>query len=139
MSITCKTTRSLAQLSISEFGRIQISAPLLNTLTFFHLESGVYSSRLHDGQIRSSRTNIDGYTEWLSDSTPQITVGWDWMLLPYGGYRISKIGSYFSNLQLVGESGEPLNSEASEHILEHFFESLNWTQKLEEFITHKYR
>lgn len=67
-------------LYVSDDGYVRIPLAALRTLRFTHFLSGLDDDCpehcVEGGCIQS----ISGYTEWLTDTDPTITVGWDWCL-----------------------------------------------------------
>jgi hypothetical protein len=60
--------------------------------------------------------SISGYSEWLSDTSPRVTVGWDWRLdLTTGSPRYLREGMPRSNIMLIDPvNGQDLGEEATE-------------------------
>jgi hypothetical protein len=61
---------------------------------------------------------ITGCTEWLSETAPCLTVGWDWVVDERGsGERAWRLGLPRTNINLVGSDGLPLPWEENLAVL----------------------
>jgi len=57
---------------------------------------------------------ITGCTEWVSQTQPCLTAGWDWVVDERGsGERAWRLGAPRTNINLVGSDGLPLPWETS--------------------------
>lgn len=92
-----------SMMTLSDDGLIRLTLETLRTIPFTHLLSGL---DVHDGSPpiceAASLDPISGYTEWLSTTSPAITLGWDWWLdVRSPGYRLRCwSGCSGSNLRL---------------------------------------
>lgn len=98
---------------------VRISESRLQGLRLVHLESGVDLSEGDEVSDRSQsdavESQLTGYTEWLAESAPEISVGWDWMLSGPLGKLTVRETSIRTNVMLVDESGADLGHEATIH------------------------
>ena len=126
----------MQKLIISNDGYIRLSEPELFHLQFHQLCSGL---NLDDNQHsdRSSKTEIRGYTEWVSHTSPSLSIGWDW-ILNYRGFPINT-GCIYSNIMLIDSCFLDLGSEKTEQLLALFIAKLNWERKLMSHIKDKYK
>ena len=71
--------------------------------------------------------DITGYTEWVTDNTPTISMGWDWQLgsttNPEQLIRISEIRS---NIMLHNHEKIELGVQKTNEFLEKIIEKFNW-------------
>lgn len=69
--------------------------------------------------------DITGYTEWLSDSAPAVSVGWDWSL--GGSVQLNALPiSIRTNLLLVDASGRELGFSGTTHALFEWLSTWDW-------------
>lgn len=138
MSITSKPITNLAPVSVFREGILQILDTDIFKLGFIHLDSGVYQEQISSKSFKTNKTQITGYTEWLSTMTPTITLSWDWMLCPYSRPQLQKTGAFYSNLRLLEKNGKPLSEKHTERTLDELINRIEWSQKVDQFITQKY-
>ncbi|MHB1441079.1 MAG: DUF4902 domain-containing protein, partial [Cuniculiplasma sp.] len=66
---------------LSQDGYIRITQEEMVDTPLIHLISDLdQEEEDKDHSLGATRTCISGYTEWVSDQPPVITVGWDWRL-----------------------------------------------------------
>ncbi|OYV71357.1 MAG: hypothetical protein B7Z67_01060 [Acidiphilium sp. 21-60-14] len=65
---------------ISEDGYIRLSFPELEAIRLIHMTSGLDEYAPEIVSAGAISTSITGYTEWISNTSPAITIGWDWQL-----------------------------------------------------------
>jgi len=82
-------------------------------------------------------TEIDGYTEWVSLTNPQLTVGWDWEL-SYLTKLPSSTSKPFSNIMLVDNLGIDLGQKKTLEQLSKWIETLNWQSETAINVNQKY-
>lgn len=75
-----ETTHFSGKLQVSDDGYIRIPHSEILALRFVHLFSGLDEDCRKTCTEGACPTSISGYTEWMTDSDPAITVGWDWYL-----------------------------------------------------------
>lgn len=66
-----------------------------------------------------------GCSEWVTESDPPITAGWDWTVTPSGDALLNRY-SVRSNLMLVDESGNDLGHVASHAAVVRRIQELGW-------------
>lgn len=70
---------------------------------------------------------LTGYTEWVSQGQPALTIGWDWELQS-GLDRVAlrRVGEPRSNLCLGTQPGETCDWLQSDVLLSRFVDGYNW-------------
>jgi Domain of unknown function (DUF4902) len=92
-----------------------------------HLFSGMDEDRPTANGIGANFSAITGYTEWISNSKPAITIGWDWKLTSVQGTaRLIHAGIPGSNLMLLNQHNQDLGSERTRQLLVTWLEVFNW-------------
>jgi hypothetical protein len=86
-------------LTVSDDGAIRLSVEALRRLPLVHLLSGLDETEA----TPTASHAITGYTEWVTEGSPAVTIGWDWQLLP-GTAGPTLVNEVRSNLILVDDS-----------------------------------
>lgn len=98
---------------------VRLHEAALSRMAWIHLESGVDllderddspCDRLLEGARLSGA--IRGYTEWVSESLPLISFGWDWSMTLSGTLQLNR-HSIRTNVMLLDECGRDLGRSAS--------------------------
>ncbi len=104
-------------------------------LEFEHLSSGLYQEDPLDAFCNAKETTITGYTEWVSKSTPQVSLGWDWQLVYVDGkVNFSALGQPFTNLMLDNSQGRALGWDSTLALLQQWLQRFNWQASVERHI-----
>lgn len=103
-------------LQISEDGYIRMSLFVFMQLPLTHFLSGLDNEPICQPVEGGKNGVISGYSEWLSNTSPKVTVGWDWRLdITTGKPRYLREGMPRSNIMLVDPvDGRDLGQEATE-------------------------
>ena len=118
------------RLRLDEFGAVQM----------IHLVSGL----MDDGEevaLANSDTSssIDGYTEWVSASTPVISLGWDWKLDPLEATTpLVRLESPRSNVMLIDRSGYDIGPLNTAVLLETVVDDIHWQSAVFSAIAQRY-
>jgi hypothetical protein len=92
-----------------------------------HLFSGIDEDRPSAGGAGANFSAITGYTEWISNSAPAITVGWDWKLTGVQGTAcFIHTGVPGSNLMFLDQHGHDLGSAQTRQLLVVWLGDFNW-------------
>lgn len=102
-------------LALSQDGYIRMTLLQLQGIPLLHLISGL---------DEDCSATIAGYTEWLSEGQPAITLGWDWCMVGHG--KLQRVDEPRSNLMLVDETGRDLGFEATLAALAGFVDGMDW-------------
>ena len=89
-------------ITLSDDSYIRLTLGTFLAVQLVHLLSGLDDDRPIIPQEGSSLAHISGYTEWLSTTTPTISLGWDWGLdVSQGQPFYVRLGAPRSNIMLV--------------------------------------
>jgi hypothetical protein len=84
-------------------------------------------------------TTISGYTEWISDTQPKITVGWDWIVAPDGsGSYWRRIGLPRSNLLLVDTARNDYAWDRNLVVLATVVDAIPWQEQARTAVVERY-
>ncbi len=107
-------------LNISDDGYIRLTEDTFSELDFKPLISGSYD-----------KVGFSGYTEWVSETSPRLSVGWDWLLLEKNGVLEYKIHGFpFSNVLLLGDRKQDLPDQVNLTKLKHLVNCWAWAEKI---------
>ena len=67
-------------ITIAPDGYIRLTFEEFRKISLIHLISGLDEDELVSLQEGATITEITGYTEWVSDTIPTISIGWDWAI-----------------------------------------------------------
>lgn len=119
---------------LSHDGYIRLSFVNLASLSFLHIVSALDEELTTELLLRAVPASVAGYTEWISQTDPCITLGWDW-------YRDAVEGRFMladldvrSNIMLVDSRGYDLGMAATASRIAVFLNTLNWESFLPESI-----
>ena len=127
-------------MTLSDDGLVRLTIEILRTIPFAHLLSGLDE---HDGLSPSfegaSLGPISGYTEWVSTTSPMITLGWDWWLDASAMPLIyTHVGEPRSNVMLVDVQHRDQGRRKTDATLETLISMLPWQAAVAEHISSRY-
>ncbi|MBU2849948.1 DUF4902 domain-containing protein [Acidithiobacillus ferrivorans] len=126
-------------LRLSPDGHVRLALERFQTIVLLHLWSGLDpedSASLHEGAIQ---THITGYTEWVSESTPILTLGWDWQLQGSSGRaRYLRMGSPRTNVMLVDAFRNDLGAVKTSKTLQAAIDETDWQVAVHWHITERH-
>ncbi|MBK5142650.1 DUF4902 domain-containing protein [Budviciaceae bacterium BWR-B9] len=119
--------------------RIKVDLDFFKNVEFTHLYSAAHAEpedlRFQEGVL----TAITGYTEWVSQISPVLSIGWDWELrYENANCQYVKIGPVFSNIAF--HMDENLQNEMDEEeyvqqLLDSKIAEIEWSEKILQSIT----
>ncbi|MDE2324410.1 MAG: DUF4902 domain-containing protein [Betaproteobacteria bacterium] len=127
-------------MTLSDDGLVRLTLESLRTIRFTHLLSGLDE---HDGPPPSfegaSLDPISGYTEWVTTTSPVITLGWDWWLDASAMPLIyTQAGEPRSNVMIVDAQHHDLGRRKTDETLETLISTLLWQAAVAEHIRSRY-
>jgi hypothetical protein len=113
--------------TLSEDGYVRLTFESFCNLPLFHLLSGLDEDNPVSSSEGAILTVISGYTEWISTTTPAITLGWDWQLTASRGQpRCVRISEPRSNIMLLDAQRRDLGAVKTARLLETTIDRLSW-------------
>lgn len=113
--------------TISDDGYIRLTHKSFMELRFIHFHSGADEDCRLVELVGLKPSSITGYTEWISETQPVVTVGWDWNITALNGrVEFSTIDHPRSNLMVTDDCGNDLGDLATEEFLQSWIEALDW-------------
>ncbi len=119
-------------------GYVRLSLADMRDIRLVHLISGLDEDTPQLAANGAVSTAITGYTEWITEGTPVLTVGWDWqMLAGADGIRLRRASEPRSNVMMVDSANDagPLRTAA---MLEDLIDAFDWQGKTLQHINIRY-
>ncbi|HEU4842779.1 MAG TPA: DUF4902 domain-containing protein [Burkholderiaceae bacterium] len=124
---------------MSETGYVYLSLAELENVVIVHLVSGVDEDAPEDCPDGAVPTSITGYTEWVSEGSRIITIGWDWqMQAEREGVHLRRVGKPSSNVMLQSPKQGDLGPHATRALLEQFIDGIDWQPETLKYINVRY-
>ena len=124
---------------MSPDGYVRLTLEQFQWIPLVHLLSDLDHDEyppLHEG---ASQTHISGYTEWVSETAPVITLGWDWRMEGASGQtRYLRTGFPRSNIMLVDEQRRDLGHAITAKLLEAAIDKTAWPAVIQRHIIDRY-
>ena len=122
-----------------EDGYVRLTVETFLDMPLVHLVSGLDEDKPIPSQEGGSLASISGYTEWVSATTPIVTLGWDWWLdMSQGQAVYVRLGESRSNIMLVDAMQGDLGTAKTLVLLEAAIDALEWREVAQEHITTLY-
>ncbi len=138
----CSQPDSLAtssMLTVSDDGYIRLSFAELQAVCLTHLISGLDEEPPETITDGATPTEIVGYTEWLSNTMPSITIGWDWQLdVTHNDTALRKISEPRSNIMVRDSTGMDIGPARTAVLLDALIDVLDWTTVVRNHINVRY-
>lgn len=125
---------------ISSDGYVRLSIQQLQATPLTHLISGLDDDILLPAAADAAQaTDITGYTEWINEDDPALTVGWDWQLCATRpGCPLIRVSEPRSNILLQDAAGADHAPADSEKLLGAHIDTLDWQPVVQAFLQERY-
>jgi hypothetical protein len=124
-------------LSVDSYIRVPLSSLL--DVPLIHLMSALDKTRPGSTLFDTHMCTISGYTEWITTTTPAITIGWDWeQTIVNSAPSYVRIGNPRSNLMLLDDRERDIGYGASAELLGSLIDTLSWQEEVNEAINARY-
>jgi len=124
---------------MSNFGFVHLTFSKLQELRFSHLVSGIDEDSSPDGGEAAISTAISGYTEWVTQAQPVVTLGWDWQMLFEGtAVRLVRVSPPNSNVMLENAVNVELPHDKADLLLGTFVDSFDWQSATLQYLDERY-
>jgi hypothetical protein len=124
---------------LSPDGYVRLTPEQFQAIPLVHLLSGLDPDEplpLHEG---ASQTDISGYTEWVSETAPIITLGWDWRMEGSSGQtRYLRMGLPRSNIMLMDNLWRDLGPATTAKLLEEAIDKMAWQAVIQRYLMDRY-
>jgi hypothetical protein len=118
---------AITMLNLSEDGYVRLTCETFFNLPLIHLLSGLDEHNQPLCSEGAITTFISGYTEWLSTTTPVVTLGWDWQLeVLRGEPKCVQVGKPRSNIMLLNDCQQDLGPAKTATLIKTKIDQLTW-------------
>jgi hypothetical protein len=127
-----------AALVVSKDGYLRLTLSAFRAIAMRHLFSGLDTESEPPDHYATgaSAASILGFTEWVSDTIPAVSLGWDWRLDTNAGTpRYVRDGEVRSNVMLIEPGLGDLGDLATSATLSAAVDALSWTAETNQYIT----
>jgi hypothetical protein len=127
-------------LKVSADGYIRLTFSELQKVRMEHLMSGLDDNDVAATFAGATHSVITGYTEWLNNPSPKITISWDWnMEFDQGSIRLRRLGPPRSNVMVQDSDKNDLGHEKSLLLQELLIDQMDWQSVVMEQIMLRYQ
>ncbi|GAA3928407.1 DUF4902 domain-containing protein [Litoribacillus peritrichatus] len=126
-------------LTLSQDGYIRVTQSVLKTIALKHLDSGIYDDPVAIHHNQNITCEVTGYTEWISETIPLLSIGWDWKL-DYKKQSLAYVmtGNPYSNVIVQDNNFSDLDQYDSLNFLSDLINKIEWSSQISTLITKKY-
>ena len=127
-------------ITIAPDGYIRLTFEEFRKISLIHLISGLDEDELVSLQEGATITEITGYTEWVSDTIPTISIGWDWAIqqTQVRGDYYKRTSEPRSNLMLVDSQQNDLGPAKTVTLIEIVVDEIAWQRIIQIYISTRY-
>jgi hypothetical protein len=130
-----------APLVMSPDGYLRLGVPAFRAIRLSHLlsELDADADLPRGNACGACEASISGYTEWVSDGRPALSLGWDWRIATgVDRLRYQRDGEVRSNVMLLDARRRDLGARATAVLLCAAIDTLEWHTAVEHCIRHRY-
>lgn len=122
-------------MTLSEDGYVRLTLETFSATALVHLLSRLDSEAPPVSPDRASLAPMSGFTEWVSTTTPAVTLGWDWWLDPSQQQaRYVRLGAPRSNVMIIDAAQRDLGRTRTLKHLEAAIDLLAWPSEVQRHI-----
>jgi hypothetical protein len=128
-------------LAVSRDGYVRLTVSAFRSIALAHLLSELDADIDLPPSTASGAclTSIVGYTEWCSQTTPAISLGWDWRIATSAGeVRYQREGEVRSNVMLLDAQRRDMGALATGVLLCVAVDILQWERAVDQYISNRY-
>lgn len=135
-----KVNKGLPIIVISPDSYIRLTFEELRRISLVHLISGIDEDTPVLLQKGVSFSEITGYTEWVSNTEPAISIGWDWIIqtLQAKNFYYRRVSEPRSNLMLIDAQQRDLGPVKTAILIEIILDEMNWQSVVQQYISTQY-
>jgi hypothetical protein len=127
------------KLTVSSDGYVRISTSALANLRFTHFLSGLDGNTIERNYEGGYHAYISGYTEWLTNTAPVVTLGWDWYVDSIDQEKYIRKGPPRTNLMFVNDmTHHDLGDIHTGVLLGEYIDLLDWQAELHKHMTTRF-
>lgn len=121
-------------------GTLGLRPSELQRICLIHLISGVDEDAPEEMTDNAMATLITGYTEWIGEGDPELTIGWDWkMTCDASRVQLVRASDPCSNVAIHGDDGSDLGPTVAARYLASKVDDFNWQDEALQYINIRYQ
>ena len=127
-------------LTIFPDGYMRLTVEELRQISLVHLLSGLDEDNPALLQGGATFSEITGYSEWVSTTSPAISIGWDWMLQSSqaGAVYYERASDPRSNLMLIDTQQRDLGPAKTATLIGKVVDKIVWRSVVQDYISTRY-
>ncbi len=114
------------QTAVSHDGYIRLSLRALSKLSFIHLSSDFDNDILTDLKLQTVPARHAGFSEWISDTNPAISLGWSWFIHSQTQRLLAAPEAIRSNVMLIDVRGYDLGTTTTSYLFTTWLALHDW-------------
>jgi hypothetical protein len=107
-----------------------MSLRTLSELPFTHLTSDLDAGILADLKLQTVPAQLAGFSEWFSDTTPPVSLGWSWFIHSQTKHLLPAPEAIRSNVMLIDARGYDLGKIASSFLFITWLTMQDWQRSV---------
>lgn len=120
-------------------GLVRMTVQELLDVRFQHLCSGMNACRGDPIEACGTTSEWAGYTEWASEESPRITLGWDWRLhCACDSVVLTQDGAARTNVMLVDADRRDVGWLKNLKALSMLVRSVDWAEPVQKALAERY-
>ncbi|HYD80169.1 MAG TPA: DUF4902 domain-containing protein [Paucimonas sp.] len=119
---------------VSHDGYIRLSLRNLSEIPFVHLASDLDTGILEELQMQTVPAQTAGYSEWISNTTPAISLGWSWFVHSDSRRLLPAPEAVRSNVMLIDARGYDLGPTATSFLFTTWLATHDWEHAVSEAV-----
>lgn len=125
---------------MTDNGYVRLTYAAAQKICLVHLISGLDEDRPDSAASGAMPTAITGYTEWISEGSPVLTVGWDWQMLSgVQGIQLHRASEPRSNVMFQTATLADAGQHHTSVLLETLIDGFDWQSQTLQHINTRYR
>ena len=128
---------------LGQDGAVRLTELLLRATPLRHIVSGLYEDPMTCGiGIGTGATiaRLEGYTEWVSETYPRISLGCDWeWRFAFDSPNYKRQEAPFSNVVLVDQDGRDMAVATTARLLSDAIDQRDWQGTVATYLATRYR
>lgn len=124
---------------VTNDGYVRLTMKCFQALKLRHMLSDLYFASSNSSRKTDTVDQIEGFTEWVSNTHPIVSLGWDWILDTNQNPPLYKRwGLPYSNIMLIDNSKADLDIKENERLITSIIDQLNWEDQVLNYINNSY-
>ena len=125
--------------TLSQDGYVRMTRADFENIALEHFLSGLDEDHVTSHAVLTDACTISGYTEWISTTSPVVTIGWDWLIdVTQGRPRYLLVGFPRSNVMFRNAENRDLGPDRTAALLKDAITTIQWQVETAKAISVRY-